>query len=395
MSHIGPNLARVQAFIAQRAVPSKEFLVSRTTFNLNSYYRAMLLLAVMLTCAQASKRLPDKADAIVVGEVQSGHMNGTEVTFYLTVTRTIKGEIAKGAALSVSWDSRRYRGGGDVGVHFGLWYLQSSGQDRWTVLPPTEGPTSFSRIYIPLSKSDGPENRGSASKPSNVSQGIAEELSYAVEHSRDPDHLRRAAHGLFDISDEGIRMHTFQNLRMSGDLEVKFVGLTGLVMSKDIPALEQIAQNATVIPKLTTSDLVRGAIAQVRDGSSAAVQALGKISISNEAVVQRAAAESLCAIHTREALPFLGNMLESPDMQARELAMRGLSMFVENLPIVTLESIPSQRWRIRQGPARYRTPDTDRYAVAERPRGMDPAQEKEFLTFWKSWWNTMKIELAK
>jgi len=100
-------------------------------------------------------------------------------------------------------------------------------------------------------------------------------------------------------------------------------------------------------------------------------------------------------IHTRETLPFLAKLLDSSDATTREFAMRGLSRFVGNLPVATQQNIFSGKASLQQGPAPYRTPDTDRYSLATRSLAQAPEGEAAFLQFWKSWWALMKDKLAK
>ena len=147
------------------------------------------------------------------------------------------------------------------------------------------------------------------------------------------------------------------------------------------------------IPTLKLREFPLGAIRSQRDASPDTIQALGRFASSSSALVQKNAAEALGYIHTPATLPLLAALLNSPDPSAREAAIRGLSLFVDNLPITTLDSTPSQKWRVPQGPAPYRTHDTDLYSLSTR--ALDPAQEAKYLQFWKSWWATMKDQLTK
>jgi hypothetical protein len=98
------------------------------------------------------------------------------------------------------------------------------------------------------------------------------------------------------------------------------------------------------------------------------------------------------SIHTRETLPFLGQLLESRDAQTREYAMQGLSRFVDNLPIPTPRTILNGQAVLPQGPQPYRTAETDKYSLSKGALGS--RNETEFLHFWRSWWATMKDKLT-
>lgn len=375
---------------------SRKLLLKGVAMKRRSPWASICLAMLVLpqVSQAAATGLNEKADAVVVGEVQSGTQHGRQVTFFLTVTRTIKGDIQNGTTLNVLCEWVKFEGGGDVGFHYGLWFLKRNGPDAWVVLPTTESPSGFPNTYIPLSKTNAPAGRISNSKPASVSEGIADELQYVIEHYVDLHQLNIALEGLFDDTDAVTRKRVFRELSANKDPELKFIGFGGLLLMNEPGAFEQIAANADSIGGLKMSRYPVGAIAYVRDGSPATVRTLGKLSLSSNAAVQRAAAQALCDIHTLEALPFLGDLLESSDGETRAWAVKGLSMFVENLPIRHPEDTPSQRWRIRQGPAPYKTVDTDRYSTAERRMDPDPAQEKECVNFWKQWWARMKVELT-
>jgi hypothetical protein len=126
------------------------------------------------------------------------------------------------------------------------------------------------------------------------------------------------------------------------------------------------------------------------DPNSLAIGHLGKIAASSDLYLQRAAATALMNIHTTDALPFLAKLLDSSDGATRELAMRGLSRFVEGMPIPTHENILSGRATLAQEPTPYRTAETARYSLATRSLAQAPETEAAFLSFWKSWWEAVQ-----
>ena len=98
-------------------------------------------------------------------------------------------------------------------------------------------------------------------------------------------------------------------------------------------------------------------------------------------------------IHTRDTLPFLAQALDGTDPNTRELAMQGLSRFVDNLPIQTQYNVTNGKALVAQGATPYRTADTDKYSLSRGSLGS--ANEAEYLQFWKSWWTAMKDELTR
>ena len=74
--------------------------------------------------------------------------------------------------------------------------------------------------------------------------------------------------------------------------------------------------------------------------------------------------------------------------------MPGLSRFVENLPIETQYNTLNGKAVLQQGPAPYRNAQTDRYSLATRSIQQTAETEAALLQFWKSWWASMKDQLA-
>jgi hypothetical protein len=352
-----------------------------------------LLLTAAFTQVEAAKRtmdaLADQADAVVIGDVQAGQQSGHSVFFILAVSRTVKGGVQPGAALNVQWQAG-LRMNGQLPGGYGLFFLRKNLDGSWTLLPVAQGQFPFEGSYVPMPRTNAPPIASSSSLAS--SDVIASELETALERYEDRRQLYRLGSALFGIGDTPTTAAIFDRLSANTDRELKLVGLSGLVATDNVSALTELAANLDVLPNATVNSLVLGAIRSVRNPSPASVQALGKLASSSNSTVQESAGEALCFIHTQGTLPFLAMLLDSSDMAVREHAMRGLSRFVNNFPVTTWESIPSGRSLIPQGPAPYRTSDTDRYSLATR--ALDPTQESAFLQFWRSWWVNNKDKLV-
>jgi HEAT repeat protein len=251
---------------------------------------------------------------------------------------------------------------------------------------------SMGVAYFQLSKTSSPANIATSMKPTSAGDQIAAELVAAMQSYRDPSHLTHLAIALHELEKTAFITELYRGLRASADAELRFVGLTGLLRANDLTALAEMADNLDLIPKVTTHDHVASAISARRDSSPDAIHSLGKIASSPNADLQRAAADALALTHTRDTLPFLAQLLDSPDHRTRELAILGLSRFVENLPITTPERVVYGRSLSPQGPAPYRTPDTDRHSLSKG--WLASVNEAQYLQFWKSWWATMKGKLT-
>jgi hypothetical protein len=335
-------------------------------------------------------RLADQADAIVAGAVQSGRQNGQFVSFVLTVDRTIKGNIPTGAKLTVSWKSP-WALNRDLGGNYGLWFLARHSDGSWELLPARQSRAPFELTFFHLSPTNSPSS-ANAITTSTASSQIASELLTAMQHYQDRDQLLDLGTGLFGIADPVVKASAFRALSASPDPELKYLGLAGLVKSNEASALSELVKGASVIPKLRTRQFALGVIGSMQTGDLNTIQALGSFAASTDPVMRRSAASALCNIHTQDTLSYLAMLLDSTDRETLEYAIRGLSRFVNNLPITAAECVPSLKCLVPQGPAPYKTLDTDRYSLSTR--AMDPTQESAYVLFWKSWWLRVKDQVT-
>jgi hypothetical protein len=340
----------------------------------------------------STDRLADDADAVVIAETLSGVQTGRSVSLVLSVTRTIKGDVAAGATLDVL----AYVGDSSSGVFqtklYGLWFLKRAG-DGWKLMPVIpNSPIVNLGYYVPFSKTASPATVATDSPPATAGDRVALELVAALEQG----YASRWQLGMLASAFTELRSRPFVTglcriLRANPDPELKFIGLTRMLGSPDeTSALAEIADNVDLIPKLKASAVLVPALCGIRSTDPAAVLSLGRLSADPN--TKRCAAMSLGFIHTRETLPFLARLLDSTDPKAREFAMQGLSSFVENHPIAEAnDQITGKSYR-PQGPTPYRTAETDRYSLSNRLLGSE--SDTEYVRFWKSWWASVKDELG-
>lgn len=340
---------------------------------------------------RAIDRLADKADAVVVGEVRSGQQTGTSVAFVLSVARTLKGDLRPGGAVSVSWVSP-LKANKDLKGKYGLWFLRKASGTDWALQRVREGWVPLEFAYFPLPKGSTGASFITASRPVTVHDLLAVELTAGLQFCTDRSQCHDLAVALFDIGESTVTPELYRALRASGDTELRFLGLAGLLRSNygsaDISALAEIASNVDLIPGLEMRGFVLSAIEARRDSDPDVIRYLGIIASSPDVSVQRSVAWALKFIHTRDTLPILGRLLDSTDSGTRESAMTGFSRYVDNLPVATVYNTLNGKWLIPQGPAPYGTPETDTYSLSTRR--LDQTREAEFLQFWRSWWATMR-----
>lgn len=180
---------------------------------------------------------------------------------------------------------------------------------------------------------------------------------------------------------------TFARFAQSNVERIQALGLRALIAEGDLGALQRVASEQD---KLMASSFGR-AIAQdlrfyFRNAEPAAVRILGPLATSENIrqEVRIAAATALARVHTRESLQYLAGLLGSPDLMLRTLAVGGMAMFANNVPINSHHPVPGD-WP-------YRTEETIAHST------MDPntiaRNESYYVGFWKNWWFQNKETLV-
>lgn len=105
----------------------------RNTTEMRSRILLAWVIIGALSCLRAQKgtigRLADQADAVLVGEVQSGRQTGYSAAFVLSTVRTKKGGLWPGDTFTVSWVDVLC----DQGSQMALRPLVPAKGERWRV----------------------------------------------------------------------------------------------------------------------------------------------------------------------------------------------------------------------------------------------------------------------
>lgn len=361
-----------------------------------AYLASVVLTAVppgpLWSQPSAARKLVD-SDAVVVAEVISGRQTGKAANCVLLINRTLKGSLLPNDRVNVSWNS--WLGfDQDLTGKYGMWHLNQLPSGAWVLRQVDRGVP-----YVPMPKGTSPlgimvpAGIPALPQPATVGDRMAAELAAALQGYSKPSDVRELASRFLALDKTPFVSGLYRVLRASPDPELRLTGLTGMLRLNDLTALTDLANSVDQIPKVQVRHWVLSAIMARHEVSPAVIQTLGRIASSPDLDTQFAAADALGEIHTRDTLPILAQLLDSPRQMTREAAMRGLGWFVDNLPISTEYNVWNGRANIPQGPAPYRTADTDRYSLSHRPPGN--ANDAEYVQFWKSWWAKMKTELTK
>jgi len=345
----------------------------------------------------ATYPLADQADAILVGEVQSGHQSGNSLAFTLNVVRTVKGSALPGSLLNVSGSCTQSTTRDLTGT-FGMFFLGKTGTGQWTLLPVARGTgLAFESASYQIPRTSSPTSIGMSQLASSTNDLIALELAAGIQAYTGPPHnygLYQMEAGLMGLPVSRVLQDLLQTLRASSNPEARFLALASALRGGDASALGEVAAGVALLPQLAARAFVIPQIYGQRNSDSASVGYLAQVAASPDATVQRSAADALARIHTQNTLPILAGLLASSDARTRELAIIGLSRFVDNLPVETPYNVPNGKASQRQGPTPYRTSQTDQYSLSTRSLASAQETEAAFLQFWASWWLSNENKLS-
>ena len=368
-------------------------MTRREVSNMTGCAAIVILFSLNLAAKDATDLMADQADAVVVGEIESGQQTGQDVAFTLSIIRSLKGELSLGTTVNLTGPQMSVPMTRSLNGQYGLWFLKKSGS-RWTFLPLIQHGVSLeSSGYIPLQKTTSPAAIAMSLSPTSIGDQMALEIVAALQSYTDSTQLYYLALHLSRIGASAIRPALYHTLGTNSDPQLKLVGLAGQLGGPDeIAALNELSRNTDQIPKMRAISLLEVAISGVRSADPGAVPPLGILSSSTNPDVQRCAAMALENIHSRDALPFLARLLDAPDQKTREAAIAGLSRFVDNLPIQTIQNTLNFGSLSPQGPTPYRTSETDRYSLSHGQLGS--GNETDYVQFWKSWWAANQSKLT-
>jgi hypothetical protein len=124
------------------------------------------------------------------------------------------------------------------------------------------------------------------------------------------------------------------------------------------------------------------------------IAALGVVANDPDAhpSLQAAAAMALRAVHTRETLPYLALLLDTPDLARQIDGVFGLSGFANGFDIQTPGNTASMGWLNNSRPTAYTTVETMDHLLLSFTT--DSVKRDEMVSFWKAWWVLNRQQLG-
>lgn len=337
-------------------------------------------------------QLTNAADTIVVakGSVQSyGEVSGTVVL--LEVRRVLKGKApsmitvqASGVRGKQGTLDRAAFSGVQTGS-YGVWFLKDTGTGLQLLPVSDDGELALAypaaiaepAKVLPVTPSS-PEEHILVELAAVASTGLEDAGAFLVEATY-------GTHTSIDIS-------VFQHLTHSEHQEARLAGYSGLIIRSQPSGLVGFESELAELPKLSPirrstvlRDLVIIGIAdEYRNNSLTGLDILGRLAGLAEQwpQISEAASMALRAIHSRESLPLLTTLLDSPNFTVRFNAVFGIASFANGLPISGPSNIANMG---------YLNPEESTPSKNEEVMSKIPSLEafrhdpQYYINYWRGW----------
>jgi HEAT repeat protein len=235
-----------------------------------------------------------------------------------------------------------------------------------------------------------------------LDRAYAELLTSVERRSGDPNYLQRLLPRL-DPSASPLVQKAFQEWRSSPSLALQTAAMRSLISSGDTEALLQV-RSELESPSSSVSRTLGGALWAFRSTDPVAIKILGELAISSNPPLEtrQSAASALYALHTKDTLPYLVQLLDSSDKILRVDAISGLSAFALHMRMIGASGVGSDALDEVMNPARRRKiPDAAAPFDTDETRQnvhfgffRDDREEFRYLNYWKSWFQRNRSRIG-
>ncbi len=336
------------------------------------------------------------AEVIVAGTLESGSLLDGRLAGALRVDRVLSGNPRLSGSIPVTAEirGRIVAPGASVPAMRGLWFLTGNEAEGWQVLP---GPNSLPSRYYPVAIELG-SYAYSDSDP--ITDKVLLELCAGLEsvdvQTMEFGMLAIALRGANGLDSPRIRS-AFERLADSTEPAISALGLGGLLgLDVDEDTIKRVEERLPALAATPGFHLIVANMEDVTNSDPAVVDSLGRLATASTSSfeLKRSAASALRSIHSQQAIPFLARLLDDQSPEIQSLGIAGLSAFVENLPLITPDSLSSMSWMRPQGDRRFG--DAAGAAGFIRVSGQFTGQgeRQAHVQVWKQWWNLVEPQLS-
>jgi hypothetical protein len=361
--------------------------------------RLAACLASAVTCASGATvaQMAQAADLIVIGTVQTGFIGGSSISFDMQIDRVLKGPTSlKSVHVQHQWVARLGRPDRPpqpFSVHiYGMLCLKRTVSTDWEVFNLQWPDGAIGSLFWPAVTVLPSSYSVSDSTP--LTDRLAFELAAAAEAGRDrPEARPEALFAALGGVSAPARQAVLARFAASSNIAYQSAGIAGLVGTGQPGALDQLSH---FWPSITAdnrnADMVLSALRDsFRDTTPASVQQLASlIKRTAPSELRNAAVWALAAIHTKDSLSMLADLLTSSDPSEQVRAVFGISSFANGCPPQTSANVQSMGYLQFKNPSPYRTSAT----IAHFILGGSGPPSAELISFWTAWWVATKAALT-
>lgn len=193
-----------------------------------------------------------------------------------------------------------------------------------------------------------------------------------------PDHIAAA------VPDFDAKIRAYAK---SPSASVRALALGSGLLQQKTEYLTQVADGAAELSRNPASAHITNGLMAWTNTEPAALLALRKLARGSDSMSYRSAAlGALMKIHTKETVPAFVEFLDSTDPQLQDAAIRGLSLFVRGVPVLTPEQTRAMAYLADRGNPELLDRGIASYVtVTPVPAG----EMQRYVTAWKDWWSRM------
>jgi hypothetical protein len=343
------------------------------------------------------------ADAIVVGESLSFYWEEQHVDQTIRIIRVLKGNLAPNDRVQVSMQIRariaKPLSAGAVG-YYGVFFLTAAQGNARQLLKVPDGAPDYPYSYRVV-QPDLPA-QFSYSNSDSLGNRLASELAAAVYEADGRAYYASSVVYHLGIADERTQDRIYAIFAASPLPALQSIGLAGQIMNGSSNALAKVADNLSLFADTPGAIAISNAMYQFDGNDDTAARALGRIANAGPQTnwaPANGASQALMRVHTRAAIPYLAELLDSADLSLRPNAIRGIAAYAlgcgpwrhdEGLNEAcgpALKNAEQSLTALKPGqsptPAQ---PDAEVLRHAHLDGLADQSTVEEHAQFWRAWW---------
>jgi len=354
------------------------------------------------------------AQAIVLGEISGGRSvdvgDKVQCRVSLRAERVIKGSITPGTDLTSIWEyppspHESPEVTSRVARAYGLWMLQANADGSFTPSRLGHAPGTMGGFFLPLPRVRplaGLEYADTDGADVKLSRELAAVLETLANKAGDglnqarvtiPDGgfssrqtvaqaAFREVNSILSLTDAAAARPVYQRFAESELVNLRVVGVAGLLRGGDVSAVSLIERNAAQFSSTLEAMQLAPSVGSLDlKQHPEAMHSLGRSALSETMIpmLENMASMKLGWSGRWDMVPYLMAMLESPNGSTRGSALMGVCTAVR------ATGAPSElagQWREEMSP----------YCFNRSPVN-DPPREQAAVAFWRSWWTDQRARL--